>query len=96
MRCVRDACNSYYGTVFHLVKKAVYEDCLVGMESVLGFIENNALRSVDNVFCNFIASVSREAVHEDSVLVSYAHELGVDLIVLEDLNSLSLFSFLAH
>ena len=68
----------------------------MSMESVLCFVENNALRSVDNVFCYFIASVSREAVHEDSVLVSYAHELGVDLIVLEDLNSLGLLSFLTH
>ena len=68
----------------------------MSVESVLGFVEYNTLRSVDNVFGYLIASVSREAVHEDRILVSDTHKLGIYLIVLEDLNSLSLLCFLAH
>ena len=36
----------------------------MSMKPVLSLIENNTLRSVDNVLCYFITAVSREAVHE--------------------------------
>ena len=78
------------------ISHAVYKDCLVSMESVLSLFENEALRSVDYIFCNLISAVSGEAVEEHSILVSYAHDLAVNLVVLEDLNSLSLLSFLTH
>ena len=71
-----------------LFRKAVNKDSLVSMQPVLSLIENDALRTVYDFLSYLIASVSREAVHEDGVLVSNAHELAVDLIILEDLDSL--------
>ena len=68
----------------------------MGMEPVLGFLEDIASRAVDDILCNFIASVCGQTVEEDSILVGNAHELGVDLIILEDLDSLGLLGFLTH
>ena len=66
------------------------------VKPVLCLIENNAQRSVDYILGYLITPVSGQAVEDDGIFVGNAHELGVDLIVLEDLDSLGLLGFLTH
>ena len=66
------------------------------MKPVLSLLEYYALRSVDNILGYLVSAVSREAVKEDSVLMSSVHDVAVYLIILEDLNAHCLFFFLAH
>ena len=48
------------------------------MKTVFGFIENHRLRPVYDVVGDFVAAVSRQTVHEESILVRQAHQIGVD------------------
>ena len=50
----------------------------MSVEPVLCFVENDALRSVNDVLGYLVTPVSGQAVEEDRVLVSNAHELGGD------------------
>src|SRR4051812_19672550 len=47
--------------------KAPGEDALLRMQAVLGFVEDHRLRTVDDGSVNLLATMGRQAVHEDGV-----------------------------
>src|SRR6185503_6716555 len=58
---------------------------LLGMQSVLGLVEYDRLRTVDDLVRDLVATVRRQAMHEDRVGPGVLHQPGIDLIGLEQI-----------
>jgi len=44
------------------------KDSFLHMQSILGFVEHDGLRTVDHIVGDFLAAMGRQAMHEDRVL----------------------------
>ena len=62
------------------------EDGLLGVEPVLGLVEDDALRSVDDLGGDLLSPVRGEAVHYDAGGLRDAEQIGIDLVVVEQLD----------
>src|SRR5205814_2891803 len=60
-----------------------FQQRLLRVQAVLGFVPHHALRTVDDLGGDFLAAVRRQAVHEERFLRRRFHHLGVDLPVVE-------------
>jgi len=50
------------------------------MQPILGFVEDNGLRTVDHFVGDLLAAMGRQAMHEDRVLARGGHQFRVDLV----------------
>ncbi len=66
------------------------------MEAVFGFVEDNALWTIEDVLADFFARVGGEAVHEVGAGLGKCEEFGVHLIRRHFLETLRGFGFVAH
>ncbi len=66
------------------------------MKPVLGLVEYNAMRAVDDLCGHFLTTVGGKAVHENGVFPGACHEFTSNLIAGELLLSDSGFLFVAH
>ena len=57
---------------------------LLGVQPVLGFIENHRLRSIDDLVGNFLSAVRGQAMHEQRIGLGLGHQAGIDLVALEN------------
>src|ERR1035437_7211857 len=69
------------------------EEAFLEVEAVLGFLEDQRFRAVDDFVGDFHAAVGGEAVHDDGVFGGGAQEGGVDLVRPENGQTLALFRF---
>ena len=53
------------------------KQALLGVQPVLGFIENDRLRSVDDLVGNFFPAVRRQAMHEQRIGLALAIRLAL-------------------
>ncbi len=72
------------------------QESLLRVHAVLGLIEDDGLRTVEDGVGDFGVAVRREAVHEDGVGLRVGHERFVDLVGLEDGGALGGFMLEAH
>src|SRR5690606_8616091 len=72
------------------------DEGLLGMESIARLLDDDALRAVDDLRGDFIATVSRQAVEESGVWVGFAHESRVDLVRLKISPAGNFFGLLTH
>src|SRR3954468_22032733 len=80
----------------YLPEHEEFEQRLLGVEAILGFIPHHALRAVDHLGGHFLAAVRGQAVHEERLLRRRFHHLGVDLPVLEGAPSLLVLRLEPH
>ena len=66
------------------------------MQPVLGLIENNRPRRIDDRRRNFVATVRRKTVHEERVLRRMRHQFVVHLERHEGLLALRRFALMTH
>ena len=78
------------------ISKQKFKQGFLGVQTVFRFLPDHALWPVDYIGGHFLAAVSRQAVHENRILVGAGHQLGIDLEPGENLFALALFLFLAH
>src|SRR5690349_21074409 len=71
-------------------------DRLLNVQAILGLVPDAALRSLDDVVADFLASVRRQAVQEDRVLVRDLHQLLIDGEAGERLLAFLLLLLLTH
>ncbi len=81
---------------FALLRGQNREDCLLDVEAVFRFVEDDGGRAVVDVFADLLAEVSGEAVHEVGVRLGDGHYVGIHLIRLEHFQAVFLFVFHAH
>ena len=60
------------------------QEALLGMQPILGFIEDNRLRTVDDLIGHLLAAVCGQAMHEQRIRSGLGHQAGIDLVPLED------------
>ena len=72
------------------------QDSLLHVQAILGFVENDRLRSVDDLTGDLFATVGGETVHDDGVTFRDVHGGAVDLIRTEHLAPLGRFVLLTH
>jgi hypothetical protein len=61
------------------------QNALLRVQAVFGLVEHHRLRAVDHLVGDLLAAMGRQAVHEQRVGLGQRHQLGVDLIGLEQL-----------
>src|SRR5262245_29752950 len=59
------------------------EDALLRVQTVLGLVEHDRLRTVDDLVGDLVAAMGGQAVHEQCIRLGQRHQPGVDLIALE-------------
>lgn len=55
------------------------------MQAVFRLIEDDRLRPVDHAISHFLATMCRQAMHEQRVFISLRHQGFIDLIGLENI-----------
>ena len=65
--------------------KAPGQDALLRVQAVLGLVEHHRLRAVDHLVGDLLAAMRGQAVHEDRLRLGERHQLGIDLIGLEQI-----------
>ena len=61
------------------------QDRLMSMQTVFRFVKYEGTRAVNDLFGNFISPVSRQAVQENRILIGNGEQVGIYLIILENL-----------
>src|SRR5450756_1579908 len=72
------------------------QDRLLDMEPVLGLVEHDALRAVQNFVGDLFATVSRQTVQHDGVFLGVLHEISSKRERTHDLHAFLMLCFLTH
>ena len=72
------------------------QDRLLDMEPVLGLVEHDALRAVQNFVGDLFATVSRQTVQHDGVFLGVLHEISSKRERTHDLHAFPMLCFLTH
>ena len=59
-----------------LRSQAPGQDALLGVQAVLGLVEDDRLRPVHDLVRDLLAAMGRQAMHEDGVPLGRVHELA--------------------
>ena len=65
----------------------MFEEGLLDVEAVFGFVEDGGVGAVEDGGGDLLAAVGREAVEDDGVAVGGGEELVVDLVAGEGLHA---------
>ena len=60
--------------------QAPKQDRFLGMDAILGFVENYRFRSLKDALTHFFANVSRQAVKKNRFVLSPIHQTIVNLV----------------
>src|SRR5258708_4493760 len=64
------------------------QDRLLSMQSVMGLWEDHRMWTIRDIVCQFMVAVSRQAMHDNHILIRFTDQPGIDLVGREN--------FLAH
>src|SRR5258708_13141675 len=65
--------------------KAPRQNALLRVQAIFGLVEHHRLRTVDHLVGDFVTAMSGKAMHEQRVGFRQRHQLGVDLIRLQQI-----------
>ena len=68
----------------------------MGVHAVFGFVKDHAALVLEHILGHLIAAISRQAVHEDGVILGQRKQIGVDRVAGKGLGARFLFVLLAH
>src|ERR1700730_15986408 len=65
--------------------KTPRQNALLRVQAIFGLVEHHRLRAVDHLVGDFVAAMGGKAMHEQRVGLRQRHQLGIDLIWLEQI-----------
>src|SRR5690625_1933593 len=71
-------------------------ECLLHMHAVLRLVPDDTLGAIDDTGCYLLATMGRQAMHKQALLVSQSHHLVIDTPISKGLSALFLFILKAH